>query len=193
MKRLLLGGLVALWGTVGVLAAAAEPALPEPWYLPVPEDPAWLKTTVQFHGHLGPWVVIGARFGMGGLQAVDAKGYFDVEVTCAGPFDKPPRACFLDGLQIGAGTTLGKRTLSYTPAEQIVVRFKNTTTGKTAELRPTTKLLEMLGAMQTRLMTDAAKEENHSHGGRAPVAVEKVARRAAHLPDADIFSVTPGK
>ena len=31
-------------------------------------------------------------------QTVDAKGYFDVQVVATGPFAKPPRSCFLDGL-----------------------------------------------------------------------------------------------
>lgn len=60
----------------------AEDRLPEPQYQPQTSDPAWLATVVQFHGHLGPAVVAGARMGMIGLKAVDAKGYFDVEVTC---------------------------------------------------------------------------------------------------------------
>ena len=52
---------------------------------------------VQLRGHLGPAVVAGARMGMAGLRAVEAEGYFDVELACEGPFAKPPQSCFLDG------------------------------------------------------------------------------------------------
>ena len=42
-------------------AEEAKLALPEPDYRPLASDPAWLAQTVQFHGHLGPTVVAGAR------------------------------------------------------------------------------------------------------------------------------------
>ena len=61
-------------------------------------------------GHLGPMLTFGARMGTAALRAVDAKGYFDVEVTCEGPFVKPPESCFLDGIQISTGAnSSGKR------------------------------------------------------------------------------------
>ena len=47
-------------------AAAPVPALPKPHYRQLPTDPPWLVQAVQFHGHLGPWVVTGTRLGMGG-------------------------------------------------------------------------------------------------------------------------------
>ena len=83
------------------MLVAADDQLPQPEYHRQPSDPAWLASVVQFHGHLGPAVVAGARMGMIGLRAVEAKGYFDVEVTCEGPLAKPPQACFLDGVQVG--------------------------------------------------------------------------------------------
>jgi formylmethanofuran dehydrogenase subunit E len=188
MRWLLCCGVLAVAGVL----RAEEQALPEPYYLSVPEDPAWLKTTVQFHGHLGPWVVIGARFGMAGLKAVEAHGFFDVEIRCEGPFPKPPQSCFLDGLQIGSGATLGKRTLNYVEAEKIVLYVKNTRTGQTVELRPTPKLLEMVGTLQAKIAANAAREENHAHGGRAPVAAEGAARKIARWPDSDLVVVTAG-
>ena len=108
------------------------------------ERPGWLTQVVQFHGHLGPSVVAGARMGMAGHRAVGAKGYFDVEVTCEGPFAQPPQACFLDGLKSPRGATLGKRTLHRVQADRIAVRFRNTRTGKTAELCPTPALVGLL-------------------------------------------------
>lgn len=62
-----------------VTAIDATDRLPTPHYHRQPSDPAWLVTVVQFHGHLGPSVVAGARMGMIGLRVVEAKGYFDVE------------------------------------------------------------------------------------------------------------------
>jgi hypothetical protein len=74
------------------MTIAADPGsqLPQPDDQRSPSDPPWLASGSQFRGHLGPAVVAGARMGMIGLHAVEAKGYFDVEVTCAGPMAKPP-------------------------------------------------------------------------------------------------------
>ena len=121
---------IVLYGFVSL--CHAEDRLPQPHYHPQPSDPAWLATVVQFHGHLGPSVVAGARMGMIGLRAVEAKGYFDVEVTCEGPLAKPPQSCFLDGVQVATGATLGKRTLQWVQADRLTMRIKNTRTGKTA-------------------------------------------------------------
>jgi formylmethanofuran dehydrogenase subunit E len=145
---------------------------------------------VQFHGHLGPSIIAGARLGMAGLQAVDAKGYFDLEVTCEGPFVKPPQSCFLDGLQVSTGATMGKRNLNYLEAKEIVIRVKNTTTGKTAEVRPTPKLQELLGFMQTQGKIQAdqqGKGPTHQHDDMEQI--ETIARIIANMPDGEVFTI----
>jgi formylmethanofuran dehydrogenase subunit E len=166
---------------------AAELSLPTPHFHQQPGDPAWLVQAVQFHGHLGPNAVIGVRMGLAGLKAVGARGYFDIEVHCQGPFVKPPPSCLLDGLQVGTGATLGKRTLHWTPGEQIVVSVKNTKTGKTAEIRPTARLLELLGQLKSKSKMATAKDDDHAHDDASPV--ETLARKIAALPDAEILSV----
>ncbi len=173
------------------LGATAEPAdrLPQPDYESRPGDPPWLARAVQFHGHLGPWVVAGARFGMAGLRAVGAKGYFDIEVTCEGPFAQPPRACFLDGLQVATGATLGKRALHWVQAERITVRFRNTKTGRTATLRPAPALVGLLGSLKMERL-DAAKPatgQKAAHG-----ELESVARRIASMPEQDVVTTETG-
>ena len=90
-----------------------------------------------------------------GLRAVDAKGYFDVEVTCDGPMAKPPQACFLDGVQVATGATMGKRTLTWVQADQILVRVKNTQTGKTVDVRPTPALMDLLAAFKPQAKAGA--------------------------------------
>jgi formylmethanofuran dehydrogenase subunit E len=166
------------------LAEEARPRLPQPQYDRQPTDPPWLAEIVQIHGHLGPAVVAGARMGMAGLRAVDAKGYFDVEVTCEGPLAMPPRACFLDGVQLGTGATLGKRNLSWVQGESVVLRVKNTQTGKTAELCPAPALVSLL-AWNTPDIKNAPKNspEAVSH-------LEDVARKIASMSEREILTVT---
>jgi len=159
--------------------------LPQPDYGRRADDPAWLARVVQFHGHLGPAVVAGARLGAAGRRVVEAKGYFDVEVSVEGPLEKPPQSCFLDGVQVATGATLGKRSLHWTPAEKIVVRVKNAQTGKTAEVRPTPKLLELLAAFKPRpksAETDKTRQDADAH-------LEAIARKIAAMPEAELAMV----
>ena len=78
------------------------------------------------------------------LKAVDAKGYFDVEVTCEGPFVQPPESCFLDGIQIGTGATLGKRNLRWTKSDKILLQIRNLRSNRVAELKPKDSFLTLL-------------------------------------------------
>lgn len=161
--------------------------LPKPHYHQSPKDPPWLVQAVRFHGHLGPMAVAGVRFGMMGLRAVEAGGFFDVEVTCEGPFAKPPQSCFLDGLQVGTGATLGKRSLHWTPANATRVRVKNTRTGKVAEVRPSSALLELLASMESSPKQGNANDQDHRHDADSPV--EAIARKIAAMPDSRIATV----
>jgi formylmethanofuran dehydrogenase subunit E len=167
--------------------------LPQPHFHPKTSDPPWLEHVVRLHGHLGPSVVVGARLGMAGLKAVDAKGYFDVEVTCEGPFAKPPESCFLDGVQVATGATLGKRNLRAVEAKDIVLRIRNTRTGKTAELRPSQKLLELLASLARR--TDSGEKQPsdaQAAKDREEARSEEVARTIATMPDKELLAPAKG-
>ena len=164
----------------------SELELPKPHFRQQPGDPPWLVQAVQFHGHLGPSVIAGARFGMAGLRAVGAHGFFDVEVTCEGPFAKPPQSCFLDGVQVATGATLGKRSINWVPTDQILVRVKNTRTGKTAELRPTSRLLE-LAAVLTSKFKAVAERDAKNHSAEDPM--EAVARQIASMPEKELVII----
>jgi formylmethanofuran dehydrogenase subunit E len=169
-------------------AVADEPVdqLPTPHYHALPSDPAWLTQAVQLHGHLGPAAIAGVRLGMAGLRAVEAKGYFDVEVTCEGPMAKPPQSCFLDGLQMGTGATLGKRTLHWIQADQIVVRVKNLQTGKIAELRPKPALLDLLASFKPQPKVAAESSGDHHVDDEH---LEAIARKIALLPRSQLAEI----
>ncbi len=172
--------------------------LPKPHYAPQHGDPGWLSKAVQFHGHLGPWATAGVRAGMAGLRAVGAQGYFDVEVTCEGPMLKPPKSCFLDGLQVGTGATLGKRNLTWVEAENVMVRVKNTRSGRVANLRPTAELLELLTSFapdpKAQDGDHGPSEDHEGHSDHDPGTskedpIEVLARRIAAMPDEALFTV----
>ena len=169
--------------------AFAEDHLPTPDYHRQPSDPPWLAQVVQFHGHLGPSVVAGARMGMIGRDAVGAKGYFDVEVTCAGPLAQLPQACFLDGIQAATGATTGKRTLNWVQADKLVVRVKNTQTSKMVELRPTPALMGLLASFKPEAKTGTG----HGPGQQDHERLEQIARKIAVMPVSEVAIVTLGE
>ena len=163
--------------------------LPQPHFHPKASDPEWLIPVVQLHGHLGPWVVAGARLGMAGNRALGAKAHFDVEVTCEGPFAKTPQSCFIDGVQLATGATLGKRTIHDVEAEQIVLRLKNTHNGETVEVRPSEKLLGLLTVPPPASAEESGDEpaDKTAKEDHAPEWVEQRARDIAVMPDEELL------
>lgn len=65
----------------------------------------------QFHGHIGPYAVLGYRLGGWLLRRLGCGKYFGAHLTVAGP-GTTPYTCLLDGLQVATGYTLGKGNLT---------------------------------------------------------------------------------
>jgi formylmethanofuran dehydrogenase subunit E len=122
------------------------------------------------------------------LHATDAKGCLDVEVTCQGPFAKPPQACFLDGLQVATGAMLGGQMLHWVHADQIAVRMKNTKTAKVVVARPTPKLTGLLPAVGT---PPKAANEGPTRRRAHDADLESVARKIASMPESEISTTEP--
>lgn len=168
--------------------------LPVAHYHPDSSDPPWLAYATQFHGHLGPWALAGVRAGSAARQAAQANGYFDVDVTVEGSFANTPNSCFLDGLQVSTGATLGKHNLKWVEAEEIVVRLRNTVTDDVVEVRPTPKLMELLGSIKPQTKADQVKadqvkaghDHDHDHHDHA---LEATARQVARMPENEILRV----
>ena len=164
--------------------------LPTPEHEPAETDPAWLSYAAQFHGHLGPWATAGLRAGMTARRAAEAKGYFDVQITVEGPFVKPPQSCFLDGLQVSTGATLGKRNLKWIQADKVVVRLENTKTGKQVEVRPTPELMSLLTSFKPKPKPKTAQSTDDHHAGEDQEhLLEDIARRIAKMPEEKILHV----
>ncbi|MBN2473562.1 MAG: formylmethanofuran dehydrogenase subunit E family protein [Pirellulales bacterium] len=166
-------------------------SLPKPHYHRDASDPEWLAYAAQFHGHLGPWAAAGLRAGMAARCAVKADGYFDVDVTVEGPLVKPPHSCFLDGLQVSTGATLGKRNLNWLQAEKVVVRVRNTGSGQVVEVRPTDELIKLLASVKTRPKTATAASAHGRDEDHADLHfLEGIARWIATMPEKRILTVT---
>ena len=64
-----------------------------------------------FHGHLGPYVVLGYRMGREALKELRSDGHFGLTAEVHSLLS-PPQSCLIDGVQLGSGCTLGKRNIT---------------------------------------------------------------------------------
>ena len=92
-----------------------------------------LKSAEKFHGHLGPWLVLGLLIGEYGLKKINAKKYFGIDVKVSG-LRKKPRSCLIDGLQLSTGATLGKGNIHLNGAKKINITFVNRENHKTVSI-----------------------------------------------------------
>ena len=65
-----------------------------------------LKQIEKFHGHLGPYVVLGYKMGEIANKIL-GKDFFSKKATVFSGIS-PPLSCIIDGVQISSGCTLGK-------------------------------------------------------------------------------------
>ena len=73
-------------------------------------DESLLRWGVEFHGHGGPFMVIGLRMGLLALEELNARGWFGL--SCVAELKwAPPDSCVLDGIQVSTGCTMGKRNI----------------------------------------------------------------------------------
>ncbi|MGQ9730456.1 MAG: formylmethanofuran dehydrogenase subunit E family protein [Candidatus Zipacnadales bacterium] len=70
-------------------------------------DPQLPQLLRLFHGHIGPFVILGYRLGVRAREVLGTPKYFGMKVTVKGPHTTP-YTCLLDGLQMATGCTLGK-------------------------------------------------------------------------------------
>lgn len=70
-----------------------------------------IKESGRFHGHIGPWLILGWRCGRYGAQKLMGSP-FEILVLVECPA-KPPASCFIDGIQTGSGCTMGKGNINH--------------------------------------------------------------------------------
>ena len=88
-----------------------------------------LNEAINFHGHLGPYLVLGLMAGDLALKRLKANKYFGITVKVWGA-DKKPKSCFIDGLQLSTGATYGKGNISKKHSKKIRVLFVDTKSNK---------------------------------------------------------------
>ena len=81
-----------------------------------------LSKIEQFHGHLGPYAVIGYKMGKIAKKQLGSDPFSKEAVIWTGT--KPPLSCIIDGIQISSGCTLGKGNISIRQDGVPKVQFK---------------------------------------------------------------------
>jgi len=93
----------------------------------------FLSRATEFHGHLGPYLVLGLKAGlfsnqMLGKDPMKTKAIIRTKTT-------PPESCFADGVQFSTGCTLGKGNISLEEGEGLVVTFQKNNQELTLKLK----------------------------------------------------------
>jgi len=83
-----------------------------------------LERAIEFHGHGGPFMVIGLRMGLLALKHLDAGGWFDLRCVVSLRWG-PPDSCVIDGIQSSTGCTMGKHNIEIDEREGISASFYN--------------------------------------------------------------------
>ncbi|MCW4050142.1 MAG: formylmethanofuran dehydrogenase subunit E family protein [Candidatus Bathyarchaeota archaeon] len=97
-------------------------------------DEALKERAIEFHGHDGPFMVIGLRMGLTALERLDCKGWFDLHCTVRLHW-APPDSCVIDGIQSSTGCTMGKRNIDVVEQEGVEAVFKSKDRTLTLTLR----------------------------------------------------------
>jgi len=80
-----------------------------------------IEEGVKFHGHLGPFLILGLKAGLLANNTLGKdcfKTYVTVETE---PF--PPFSCVVDGIQVATGCTMGKRNIELKRGKRLSVTF----------------------------------------------------------------------
>ena len=141
-----------------------------------PELTSILEKTADFHGHLGPFLVIGVRAGLVGLNRVGITIGDTLVVTASVPI-RIPFSCILDGLQISTNCTVGNQRLSVRNSDEIQLIFERKGNGR--------KVVVALNRSTFSKLKSQLLQENLSDQ-----EVRELAWKVASIPEDELFILT---
>jgi formylmethanofuran dehydrogenase subunit E len=126
-----------------------------------------MKGAVEFHGHLGPFLVLGVRAGLLANSFLGKDCFKMKAIVTTDPH--PPNSCFVDGIQFATGCTMGKRNIVLKKGKETSVLF--TKEDLKLRLKVKDKLLEHINKI---------KSENGSR---------KESARLLNIPTSELFEI----
>jgi formylmethanofuran dehydrogenase subunit E len=97
-----------------------------------------------FHGHLGPFAILGYRAGRLAVRELDAPTHFGVDATVHCP-PQPPPSCFADGVQYSTGCTFGKRNIELLPSDEVSLTLVVRDSGAALTIVPRREVIACFG------------------------------------------------
>ncbi|MGQ9460452.1 MAG: FmdE family protein [Candidatus Bathyarchaeaceae archaeon] len=83
-----------------------------------------LNKAADFHGHLGPFLVLGVRMGLIGVRELEAKeNDKELRVTVMSKYSVP-FSCVIDGIQVTTKCTVGNKKLRVKNSSGITAKFE---------------------------------------------------------------------
>jgi len=135
-------------------------------------DIKMIRSAVKFHGHLGPFLVLGLRMGLAAVQTLRPHGLHDLSATVWSSRN-PPQSCAIDGIQFSSGCTLGKGNIRVRSSPMLRASFR--TRKKSIIVKPTDKINRMLSTLP--------KNETQARLRARSIRISKI-------PDKDLIMVT---
>jgi formylmethanofuran dehydrogenase subunit E len=130
-----------------------------------------LNRAIEFHGHGGPFMVLGLRIGLIALKKLDAHGWFDLRCRAKLHWG-PPDSCIVDGIQISSGCTTGKHNIEVEEDTGTTIEFTKEGTTLTIGLKK-----EVLERMRGVLASNSE------------YAVKTMMSEFAEAPEEDMFDI----
>jgi len=85
---------------------------------------AIIDKAADFHGHLGPFLVLGVRMGLIGVRELGVKGNEEeLRVTVMSKYSVP-FSCVIDGIQVATKCTIGNKKLRVKNFSGIAAKFE---------------------------------------------------------------------
>ncbi len=99
-----------------------------------------VKGVVEFHGHLGPFLVLGVKAGLLANSLLGKDCFKTTAIVATDP--SPPNSCFVDGVQFVTGCTMGKGNIKLRRGKNTSVLFQKE--GRKLRLKLKHKVLESI-------------------------------------------------
>jgi formylmethanofuran dehydrogenase subunit E len=91
------------------------------------------------------------------VDHLGAKPHFGVDAIVQCP-DAPPPSCFIDGVQLATGCTMGKRNIEHTVGESVELTLRNRDSGQAVRVGLNADLVaEAIEILRTRTDTEAGE------------------------------------
>ena len=115
-----------------------------------------LRRISEFHGHLGPFVVVGYRMGEVANRLLGADAFAKTAVALTG--GKPPRSCVIDGIQLSSGCTIGKGTIGLVDQGEVASIFLSKKDRRRVKISLRQDKLEEISSVQRGDMEELARK-----------------------------------